>query len=232
MKKLFISMLAAAFSMAVIAAPTAIAKITLTGESGGSDELTLVEDATSHTNDFESGYDGENMMSLANSTSVLLYALVGTHNCQMVFDANLDGRKLGITTNTVDTNYKLKFTNISGRALKLFDRVAGQLVDIAENGEYDFTVDASLVGQKQIKDRFEIGEPAKSLCFRYNTLEVIGYAGKKLAVKDANGTEIVPETTLGVFYSKDLSDKHGRLIVVLDGKEIQIDATPDVTPAN
>ena len=32
--------------------------------------------------------------------------------------------------------------------------------------------------------------------------------------------------------SKDLSDKHGRLIVVLDGKEIQIDATPDVTPAN
>lgn len=233
MKKILFSVIALSMGMMAMAAETAYVQIKLTGVTGQQTNSVYLTEDDAYTSAYEAGADAEKIMSLANSKSVLMYARVADIFCGDVVTNQLDGLKLGFTTNQVDTDYKLTFINVSGRPLKLFDRVAGQLIDITDNGEYAFSVDASLVGQKQITNRFEIGEPAKSLCFRYNTLEVIGYMGKSLVVKEAaTGTEIVNEASLGVVFSKDLSDKHGRLIVVLDGKEIQIDATPDVTPAN
>lgn len=233
MKKILFSVIALSMGMMAMAAETAYVQIKLTGVTGQQTNSVYLTEDDAYTSAYEAGADAEKIMSLANSKSVLMYARVADIFCGDVVTNQLDGLKLGFTTNQVDTDYKLTFINVSGRPLKLFDRVAGQLIDITNNGEYAFSVDASLVGQKQITNRFEIGEPAKSLCFRYNTLEVIGYMGKSLVVKEAaTGTEIVNEASLGVVFSKDLSDKHGRLIVVLDGKEIQIDATPDVTPAN
>ena len=139
---------------------------------------------------------------------------------------------IGFYTND-NTNYTLKFSNFTGTEYKLFDLATQTTITVnASTPDYNFTIDEA-DKNKAINNRFFVNyNPTPSICFRYNTLEVLGYAGKGLIVKDKNGTEIVNIPSLGVAYFKDLSDKHGRLIVVLDGKEIQIDATPDVTPAN
>ena len=132
-----------------------------------------------------------------------------------------------------NTDYVLKFSNFEGVEYQLFDLATQTTITVnASTPDYPFTIDAA-DKNKAINNRFIINfNPAPSICFRYNELQVLGYAGKSLVVKDKNGTEIVNIPSLGIAYFKDLSDKHGRLIVVLDGKEIQIDATPDVTPAN
>lgn len=231
MKKFLFSVIALAMSMVVFSTEKAHVQIRLTGVTGlQTDAVNLIEDDV-HTSAFEPGVDIEKTMSQANGKSVLVYGIVDKHRCSDVVSDNLDGLKLGFATNQVDTDYKLTFTNVSGRALKLFDRVTGSLVDITNNGEYAFSVDAKMVGFNLIHDRFQIGEPAPELCFSYNTLDVYGYAGKSLVIKDvATNTEIAKEASLSsCYYSKDLRAYTGRLVVTLDGKEHQIDVAPEVT---
>ena len=231
MKKMFISVVALAMSVMAMATETAYVEIRLTGNSGLYDEMTLTED-DSYTNAYEDGADAEKIMYQANTRSVLIYGMVGVLPCGDVAAANLDEFEIGFKTNKVDTDYKLEFSNVSGRALKLYDKVAGQVIDITEGGSYSFSVDASLVGQKEINDRFVINlNVTPSLCFNYNVLEINGHAGEKLVVKKGEA-EIVSVDALPLLYSKDLSDQKGRLVVTLDGKDFQIDANPDVTPAN
>lgn len=161
MKKLFISVVALAMSMMAMAAETAYVQIRLTGITGGvSNSVYLTED-DAYTNAYESGADAEKIMDLANSNSVLMYGFVGTLPCGDVVALNLDGFALGFTTNMVDNEYKLTFKNVSGRELTLYDRVENSQTIITNNGTYNFEVDASLVGQKQVNDRFYINmDPA------------------------------------------------------------------------
>lgn len=230
MKKTILSVIALAMSMLAFAAETAHVQIHLTGVNGQlPDVVTLTED-DAQTSAFEPGVDVEKVMSQAGSKSVLIYGIVDEHKCGEVVSDNLDGLKLGFATNQIDQNYKLTFINVSGKALKLFDRVTGQLIDITENGEYPFSVEAALVGLNLVNDRFEIGEPAAELCFTYNILDIYGYAGKSLVITDAeSGAEIDNVPALGLMYSRDLGAYKGRLVVTLDGEEYQIDANPDVT---
>lgn len=233
MKKLFISVIAVALSVSAMATNTAAARIKLVGSNAtyAVNTLFLNED-DARNNTYESGYDAESMMSLSNPYSVLIYSYVGTHPCERVETNNLDEQAISITTNMIDADYTLQFSNVSGRALKLYDKVAQKFVDITEGGSYAFSVEASEVGQKEIKDRFVINfQVEPSICFNYNVLEINGHAGENLVVKKGE-TEIVNEASLPLLYSKDLSDQKGRLVVTLNGKDFQIDANPDVTPAN
>lgn len=228
MKKMFISVIALAMGVTAMATETAYVQIKLTGETGGASNVFLTED-DAYTNAFEPGADVEKMMSQANSKSVLMYGLVGATPCEDVVALNLDGQALGFATNQVDQNYTLKFIDVSGRELKLFDKVTATETVITNNGTYNFSVDASLVGQKQINDRFVINfTVAPSLCFNYNVLEINGHAGEPLVIKQG-ATEIINIPSLPILYSYDLSAYNGRLVVTLDGKDYQIDANPAVT---
>lgn len=230
MKKLFISVIAVALSVSAMATNTAAARIKLVGSNAtyAVNTLFLNED-DARNNTYESGYDGESMMSLSNPYSVLIYSYIGTHPCERVETNNLDGQAISITTNMIDADYTLQFSNVSGRALKLYDKVAQKIVDITEGGSYAFSVEASEVGQKEIKDRFVINfQVEPSLCFNYNVLEINGHKGESLVVKKGE-TELVNEASLPLLYSKDLSDQSGRLVVTLNGKDYQIDANPAVT---
>ena len=230
MKKIFVSILAIAFTCSAFAAETAKVKIQLTSSNAtyGKNSVELKENSDRNAT-YESGYDAESMMSQANPHSVLIYGLVGETPCASVATDNLDGLVLGLKTNMYDTDYKLVFSNVSGRALKLYDRVTNELVDITENGEYAFSVEAAQVGRVAINDRFVIGgTQVVSFCFNYNVLEVMGHAGESLVIKQGE-TEIENVAALGASYSKDLSAYKGRLVVTLNGKDYQIDANPAVT---
>ena len=163
MKKMFISVVALAMCVAAMATQTAIVQVKLTGLTGGlSNSVYLVED-DSYTSAYESGADIEKIMDQANSNSVLMYGFVGSTPCGYVVTDNLDGLNLGIKTNQVDDHYTLTFKNVSGRELTLYDRIENSQTTITNNGTYNFTVDASLVGQKEINDRFVIGVPSYSV---------------------------------------------------------------------
>ena len=229
MKKIFISVVALAVSVMAMATEEAYVRVRLSGASGASSVVRLTQD-NERTAEYESGYDSEKMMSQANSKSVLIYGVVGTHNCEDVVTNQLTGQKLGFVTNQIDADYTLKFENVSGTALKLYDAVTNELIDIIDNGTYAFSVEAAQVGRVDIADRFIInGTPIVSFCFNYNVLEVFGHAGESLVVKQGD-TEIANVPALGGAYTLDLSDKSGRLVVTLNGTDYQIDANPAVTP--
>ena len=191
MKKMFFSVIALAFGVMAMATETAYVKVTLNGNTGGSAVLRMAED-DARTPAYESGYDVESMMSLSNSYSVLLYGLVGTHNCEEVATNLLDGLQIGFTTNNVDADYTLTFSNFSGRELKLYDAVLDSVITInASTPAYAFTATA---GQVAVTDRFSIGEPAPvayEICHRYNALQVSGYKGGTVVVKDNTDTPVI-----------------------------------------
>lgn len=191
MKKMFFSVIALAFGVMAMATETAYVKVTLNGNTGGSAVLRMAED-DARTPAYESGYDVESMMSLSNSYSVLLYGLVGTHNCEEVATNLLDGLQIGFTTNNVDANYTLTFSNFSGRELKLYDAVLDSVITInASTPAYAFTATA---GRVAVTDRFSIGEPAPvayEICHRYNALQVSGYKGGTVVVKDNTDATVI-----------------------------------------
>lgn len=225
MKKMFFTVVALAFGMMAMATETAYVKITLSGNSGGSSDLRLTED-NARTPAYESGYDVESMMNLSNSYSVLLYGLVGTQNCEEVSTNLLDGLQIGFTTNNVDADYTLTFGNFSGRELKLYDAVLDSVITInASTPAYAFTATA---GRVAVTDRFMIGEPAPvayEICHRYGKLQVSGYKGGTVVVKDNTDTPVisvvVPTRTQ---YSIDLSAlAAGQYKVEANGQTLIID---------
>lgn len=235
MNKVFISALALAMSVMAMATETAYVECRLTGESGLYDEITLTED-NSYTNEYEGGSDTEKMMYQANTRSVLIYGLVGTTltPCGDVAALNLDGLFVGITTNQVDQNYTLTFSNFSGRELTLLDKVTNEVITInATTPAYNFSVTPAQVGRVAINDRFVIGGTPEIIttefCFNYNILTVNGHGGESLVVKQGT-KEIVNIPSLGKTYQLDLSKEKGRFVVTLDKKDYQIDVNPDVTP--
>jgi hypothetical protein len=157
MKKLFIALVAVAFSLSAMAASTAAARIKLVGSNSTYAVSTLfLNEDDARNSSYESGYDAESMMSQSNPYSVLIYAYVGTHPCEYVATDDLDGQAISFTTNMIDADYTLYFSNISGRTLKLYDLLLNEEVTIADNGVYPFSVDPSLVGQHEVNGRFVI----------------------------------------------------------------------------
>ena len=231
MKKLFSSILAVMVAVSAMASETAYVRMKLAGSNPTYSTSTIkLTENSDRTPAYESGYDSERMMEQSNDNSVLFYAYAGTQECANIATNNLDGLVLCFKTNNIDQNYTLSFELVSGRALKILDRVTNELIDVTEGSEYAFSVEAAQVGRVAINDRFVIGgTPVVSFCFNYNVLEVFGHAGESLVVKQGD-TEIANVPALGGAYTLDLSDKSGRLVVTLNGTDYQIDANPAVTP--
>lgn len=179
---MFISVVALAMSVMAMATETAYVQIKLTGATGGTSNVYLTED-DAYTNAFEPGVDVEKMMSQSNSKSVLLYGFVGTTPCEDVVAANLDGLKIGFTTNQVDENYTLTFIGVSGRPLRLYDRVTKTETIIVGNGTYDFSVEDFTYERVAFNDRFVINRQV------YNVTLNDCY----LATFSANENVIIPE---------------------------------------
>lgn len=182
MKKMFISVVALAMSVMAMATETAYVQIKLTGATGGTSNVYLTED-DAYTNAFEPGVDVEKMMSQSNSKSVLLYGFVGTTPCEDVVAANLDGLKIGFTTNQVDENYTLTFIDVSGRPLRLYDRVTKTETIIVGNGTYDFSVANFTYERIAFNERFVINRQAYNVTLNDNFL----------ATFSANENVIIPE---------------------------------------
>ena len=170
MKKTLISILAVVFSMSAMAVPSALIKLTLTGETGGSNEMTLLEDSPYSTG-YDQDFDGENMMSLSNAKSVLLYSYIGATPYQMIYTNVLDGLEISFTTNMDDSQYYIAIDYLMGRTdLVLYDRVAHKSVALDGSvASYPFN---AVAGQVEVNGRFVIGVPAA-----YNvTLNAYGFA--------------------------------------------------------
>ena len=163
MKKIFVSMLALVCSLSLMATQTAYVQIKLVGTaypSFSTSKLNLMED-TERNATYESGYDSQSAATLSNNYSVLLYGFVGSDKCSTVATNDLSGLQIGFTTNNVDTDYKLKFSDFEGTEFYLYDRVLNKLTLInSTTPDYAFTATA---GQVEVNDRFVI-----------NTVAIIG----------------------------------------------------------
>lgn len=208
MKKLIISVMALAVSMMAMATESAYVRIRLTGESGSSSVVRISKD-DARTTEYEDGYDTDKMMSFANSKSVLLYGIVGTHNCEDVVTNDLTNQAIGFSTNQVDQNYTLTFETFSGEAFELYDLVTDTHFTI--NGStpaYNFSVTPAQVGRIAITDRFVINYvvPDFEICFRDNELQITAnpYA-ENVVVKDENGTKVVDVAPVTPYQAIDLS---------------------------
>ena len=163
MKKIFVSMLALACSLSLMATQTAYVQIKLVGTaypSFSTSKLNLMED-TERNATYESGYDSQSAATLSNNYSVLLYGFVGSDKCSTVATNDLSGLQIGFTTNNIDTEYKLKFSDFEGTEFYLYDRVLHKMTLInSTTPDYAFTATA---GQVEVNDRFVI-----------NTVAIIG----------------------------------------------------------
>lgn len=223
MRKLLFSFFAVALCASMFATETAKVTIELlsTNATYGTDVLELREN-TDRNSTYESGYDSESMMSQANKHSVLLYGFVEDRPCSYVATNNLDGLAIGFTTNKYDTDYKLVFSNVSGRELKLYDRVLKTTTTITNSLEYSFS---ATEGRVAVNDRFVIGLPSYSVTMNeYGWASFSGYddlaipaglyaykgafSGEELALAEVNYIKanegVILRGTAGQTYDLDL----------------------------
>lgn len=161
--------------------------------------------------------------------TVRAYVTLGGVNYEQLYLNAMENVALKVKTYN-STSLTIKLTANEGSAT-LYDKETKTETKVTKGGaeatkEYVCTVAANTT----IEDRFVLfyAPAAPAICFNYNVLEINGHAGETLKVMQGT-TEIVPELTLGDTYSKDLSDQSGRLVVILNGTEYQIDANPAVT---
>ena len=158
MKKLFISLMAVLFSAYVVAADSAIARITITGTtSGGSAQITLIENP-SYSAGYDNGYDAPCNINLAEDIpkTLHIYSYIGANKYSTIATNNLDGLSVDFITNLLDDEYTMTFevfTLAPGRTLDIYDLNENQRTDIDPSESYTFT---ATKGHNEIKDRFVI----------------------------------------------------------------------------
>ena len=224
MKKFYIFAMALVVSAFAIAADPAYVEIELTGATGGSSSVYLYED-NGYTNAYESGADVEKFMSFSNSKSVLLNGLVDSYKCEDVVTNNLDGQVLGFATNQVDANYTLKFIDLEGRELKLYARVTKTQTVLTNNGTYNFSVEASQVGQVQINDRFVINYEAPAYIIMNGDFADPGNAWAYTSNFTDNGTNFSLDLDLAAdtWYHFQLEEGYSPAIIAADGSSFDRD---------
>lgn len=158
MKKLFISLMAVLFSASVVAADSAIARITITGTtSGGSAQITLIENS-SYSAGYDNGYDAPCNINLAEDLpkTLHIYSYIGANKYSTIATNNLDGLAVDFITNLLDDEYTMTFevfTLAPSRTLDIYDLDENQRTDIDPSESYTFTANK---GHNEIKDRFVI----------------------------------------------------------------------------
>ena len=158
MKKLFISLMAVLFSAYVVAADSAIARITITGTtSGGSAQITLIENP-SYSAGYDNGYDAPCNINLAEDLpkTLHIYSYIGANKYSTIATNNLDGLHVDFITNLLDDEYTMTFevfTLAPGRTLDIYDLDEHVRKDIDPSESHTFT---ATKGHNEIKDRFII----------------------------------------------------------------------------
>lgn len=164
MKKLFISLMAVLFSAYVVAADSAIARITITGTtSGGSAQITLIENP-SYSAGYDNGYDAPCNINLAEDLpkTLHIYSYIGANKYSTIATNNLDGLHVDFITNLLDDEYTMTFevfTLAPGRTLDIYDLDEHVRTDIDPSESHTFT---ATKGHNEIKDRFIINYVAPS----------------------------------------------------------------------
>ena len=192
-------MLAVAMSFSAMATQTARVTITLKGGNAtySLSSVDLIED-DARSAAAESGYDGPCFMNQSNSFSTLIYGLIGTSEYSTVATNNLDGQKIGFITNKIDHQYTLEFTNVSGRTLKLYDRVTKTETTIEGNRSYEFTVANFEYERTTINNRFVINRQVLNVTLNDNFLATFS-ADENVVIPDglnAYAAEYVSEMEL------------------------------------
>ena len=220
MKKIILALLCVAATLNAMAVDyTAKAKVTLQSESGYTCELYLLQ-ATEY-----GALNGTEMN--MTDRKVALYALNGAEKLQVAKAADLSDVKFGLKTDA-STNYTLTVSGVEGtETLYLWDGTTASYA-LTAGATYNFTAAANATDEARFVIKKAAMPTTPSICFNYNQLEVNGYAGKALVVKQGT-TEIANVASLPAVYSLDLNAYTGRLVVTLDGQEYQIDANPAVT---
>lgn len=193
MKKLIVSMFLVAFSVTVMATKITDVRITLSGSNPTYSLSTvrlIADDA--RTAEAEGGYDAPCMMSLSNDNSTLIYGMIGSSEYSTVATNDLTGQYVGFTTNNVDDDYSLTFSDFSGDAFYLYDLVAGEKITV--NGStpvYNFSATS---GRVAVTDRFiinlDVDEGNLETCFTGTELNITNnpYWNSTIVVKDGGGT--------------------------------------------
>lgn len=223
MKKIVMMLLGVAATINVMAVDyTAKAVVTLQAQSGYTCELTLRQAATyGALNGAEMNMEGR---------KVALYALNGTTPLEIAKAADLTDVKLGLKADA-STSYTITVSEVEGaETLYIWDGTSTSYA-LTEGASYNFTATASATDEARFVIKKAPLPTVPSICFNYNILEINAHAGEALVVKQGD-TEIANVASLPVVYSLDLSDKTGRIVVTLNGKDYQIDANPATTPAN
>lgn len=236
MKKIFSFIIGLVAATALQAANTEVAYIILKGQGGEEQSyISLTVDpaqATPELTSFVGVTDEDGQLNL--------YINNGSEKLSGYKANEISDLPLEVVTNRRATqHYTMSFlVTTSTVGLKLYDMAVNPTtpIDIINGGTYEFDVNTTLhpdfvAGTNYvIKDRFVINATpvAESLCFNNNILEVNGYTGKSLVIKQG-ASEIVNIPSLGTTYQKDLGAYSGRLVVTLDGKDYQIDVNPTVT---
>ena len=179
MKKLFISLMAVLFSAYVVAADSAIARITITGTtSGGSAQITLIENP-SYSAGYDNGYDAPCNINLAEDLpqTLHIYSYIGANKYSTIATNNLDGLAVDFITNLLDDEYTMTFevfTLVAPRTLDIYDLDENQRTDIDPSESYTFNATS---GHNEIKDRFIINYvPAPTPTSYTVTPNSFGYA--------------------------------------------------------
>lgn len=127
MKKLFVSLVAAMFTLFATAADdSALARITLTGTtSGGSCQLILIENPD-YSAAYDNGFDAPCNINLAEALpkTLYMYSYIGADTYSTIATNNLDGLEFGFISNLLDDEYTMTFevfTLAPGRTLTVYD---------------------------------------------------------------------------------------------------------------
>ena len=190
MKKLFISLMAVLFSAYVVAADSALARITITGTtSGGSAQITLIENP-SYSAGYDNGYDAPCNINLAEDLpkTLHIYSYIGANKYSTIATNNLDGLHVDFITNLLDDEYTMTFevfTLAPGRTLDIYDLDEHVRTDIDPSESHTFT---ATKGHNEIKDRFIINYVAPALSVTTNGYGFCSFASTE-SVEFATGIE-------------------------------------------
>jgi hypothetical protein len=222
MKKIFLSLLAVAATINVMAA-TYSAKATITLESQTSYEsCQIILGQSDELNDgLNSGEYAEINME---GRSVALYVEYGGVKYQHFASspATMKDLVLGAMTDAA-TSYTLTISNVSGAEnFKL--KIGDEEIDVVA-GSRTITLAPNQTAAIGFVNPSAPAGP--SICFNYNVLEINGHEGEALIVKKG-ADEIANVPALPAAYRLDLSAQSGRLVVTLNGVDYQIDANPAV----
>lgn len=226
MKKIMISLLMIAATLNAMAVTyTGKAKVTLKSSDNRTCAAVIATSA-----DFNDGLNSEYYASLnEEGYDVLLYVeYEGNKYAHFGSSAaTMQNMPLVMKANAA-TSYSLSFSSMVG-TISIYDTKEANFVDMSST--YNFTIEAGQANSV-IADRFVINyvapTPAEpSLCFSNDVLDVIGYAGKTLKVEKEDGTPVVAEHALAsdAEHFNLAQPSRTRLVVTLDGKAYQIDAS-------